>query len=235
MNLFFSKNIGGEVILLDSEQSRHLASVLRCRVGDAVMVTDGSGVMCWGEVLAADVKAAAINVARRENEYEKRPYRLVLGVAPTKNIDRYEWFLEKATEIGIDVVVPILCKHSERKVVRKDRCEKIIVSAVKQSMKAYMPQVSEMVPFEQFLKSLPDGGGRFIAHCDDADEKVELNDVVDFGGYNVVLIGPEGDFSDEEVTMSKKYGFKSVGLGTARLRTETAALYAVTLFAIKNL
>lgn len=236
MTLFFAENILGEVVQLDADQSRHLSQVLRLRAGDKVMVTDGLGVMCFCDVVDPNPKAVLVKVTDRHERWKERGYNLCVAVAPTKNIDRYEWFLEKATEIGIDRVVPLLCKHSERKIVRRDRAEKVVLSAVKQSFKAYTPIVEEMTLFETFLKLLPnDVGDRFIAHCDEIEEKVELKDAVSRGGKNVVLIGPEGDFSDEEVALARSFGFKSVSLGRERLRTETAALYATTLFAIENL
>lgn len=235
MTLFFAENIDGQMVQLSSEESRHLASVLRLKAGDAVRVTDGKGVMCDAKVVEPNAKAAILKVEKRHENFAKRGYELTIAVAPTKNIDRYEWFLEKATEIGVDRVIPLLCEHSERKIVRLDRAEKVVLSAVKQSFKAFIPRVEELTRFEDFLNSLPSGSDRFIAHCDDAEEKVELKSVAQNHTSSIVLIGPEGDFSDAEVELAHKHGFKSVGLGRERLRTETAALYAVALFAIASL
>lgn len=234
MTLFYGSDVSGNTILLDVEQSRHLSQVLRLKVGDTIKVTDGKGVMYTCEVIDPSAKGASVRVVQRDED-AGRGYYLCVAVAPTKNIDRFEWFLEKATEMGIDRVVPILCEHSERKIVRQDRCEKVVLSAAKQSYKSLFPVVDELTKLENFLKSLSeDIDERFIAHCDPAQEKVELAYVAKSGAKSVVLIGPEGDFSDAEVELAYKYGFKSVWLGRQRLRTETAALYSTALLAIKN-
>ncbi|MFI3294816.1 MAG: RsmE family RNA methyltransferase [Rikenellaceae bacterium] len=236
MNLFFAEELSSQVIL-SSEESRHTVSVLRMRVGDCVMVTDGRGTMCWGEISVAEPKRVVIDVQRRVEDYQRRDYTLWMGVAPTKNIDRYEWFLEKATEVGVDRITPLLCDHSERRVVKRERSEKVVIGAVKQSQKAYLPSVDELTRFSDYLSEVVSVAGSrqlFIAHCDDLREKVELKDVLVGGGDYVVLIGPEGDFSPSEVSLAHSHGFRSVSLGASRLRTETAALYSVVCASLRN-
>ena len=159
--------------------------------------------------------------------------RLHIAMAPTKNMDRNEWFAEKATEIGIDQLSFLNCRYSERKVIKIERIEKIIVSAVKQSLKARVPLLDEMVDFKSFIKK-DFKGQKFIAHCYDDSEKSVLNDIMKKGENVLILIGPEGDFSEEEVRLAKEHGFKTISLSNSRLRTETAALVACHTFNLKN-
>ena len=167
-------------------------------------------------------------------EFEKLPYRLTMAVAPTKNIDRYEWFLEKATEIGVAEFVPLVGEHSERKVIKHEREEKVITSAVKQSLKAYHPVLAELTPFDKLVKK-EFAGRKFIAHCADAvKEKKYLASTLKKGEDVLILIGPEGDFSPAEVALAVENGFEEITLGTQRFRTETAAVVAVDMVSIMN-
>lgn len=235
MHLFFTEHLSGEQVSLSAEESAHALRVLRLKAGDQVMITDGCGTMGWGNISDISTKSCVISIDKLVASYQKRPYKLHIAVGPTKNIDRYEWFLEKATELGIDRITPLLCDHSERKIVKQERSEKVVIGAVKQSQKAFMPVVDEMTSFKDFIKEFEVvAAEKYIAHCEDEASKVELRDLVRGGSEYVMLVGPEGDFSDAEVALAHAAGFRSVGLGQARLRTETAALYCAMVAAIKN-
>ena len=233
MQLFYAPEITTPLYTLPEEESGHCVRVLRLKEGDSLHITDGRGTLYRAEVEDAHPKRCTIRIVEEHPEWEKRPYGLSVAVAPTKNIDRIEWFVEKATECGIDRIVPILCDHSERKVVKEERLVKIAASAMKQSLKAYLPQIEPLTPIRQLL-SEPFEGVKLIAHCEEDMERVFLGDVVKKGDNVLVLIGPEGDFSKEEIEAARKAGFREVTLGNARLRTETAALAATMFTAFVN-
>ncbi len=239
MHLFYTPDMTDAAIYrLGPEESRHAVGVLRLRAGDVVQLTDGHGLWCGGEVMpGSTAKECCVRIVSREENHGRRPYRLHVAIAPTKNSDRYEWFLEKATEIGIDRITPILCEHSERKVLRRDRGEKIVLSAVKQSLKAYVPRLDELTSFRDFMAADTYYKERFVAYC---DEGTPLADRVGlFSSMSAaatagqrefcVLIGPEGDFSPEEIRMARGAGFVPVTLGESRLRTETAGVMAAAM------
>lgn len=237
MHLFYTPDIAENECLLDAEQSRHCVQVLRLRAGDRVRLTDGRGGWYLAEILpGATAKVCRVGVIEKLEDYGKRDYRLHIAIAPTKNIDRYEWFLEKATEIGVDRITPLLCEHSERKNVRHDRSEKVILSAVRQSLKAYVPQLDELTPLATFLAKAV--GVRFIAHCDEGtpirERKLLFEELAQVTGPRdfTILIGPEGDFSPMEIESALKLGFIPVSLGEARLRTETAGVFAAAAVAL---
>lgn len=240
MQLFYTPDLTEAAhYTLGPEESRHAVGVLRLRVGERIQLTDGCGLWAEAEVLpGATAKECTVRILSRTDNYGRRPYKLHVAIAPTKNTDRYEWFLEKATELGIDRITPILCEHSERKVLRRDRGEKIVLSAVKQSLKAYVPQLDELTPFREFIASTSAEGTpiykeRFVAYC---DEGTPLQDrVALFPAFSAaaglsrefcVLIGPEGDFSPAEIALAREAGFVPVTLGESRLRTETAGVMA---------
>ncbi|MBQ9137288.1 MAG: 16S rRNA (uracil(1498)-N(3))-methyltransferase [Alistipes sp.] len=234
MQLFYAPQITLPQYTLSEEESRHAIKVLRLGVGDRLHITDGAGNLHLCEVVSDSAKHCTVNVVQSISEFEKRPYRLTMAVAPTKNIDRYEWFLEKATEVGVDHFVALESDHSERRVVKPEREMKVITAAVKQSLKAYHPTFEDMTPFRSFV-ARPFEGRKFIAHCGDAVVgKSYLASTLKAGEDAVVLIGPEGDFSPEEVRLAVENGFEEITLGTQRLRTETAAVVAVTMVAIVN-
>lgn len=234
MQLFYAPQITLPQYTLSEEESRHAIKVLRLKVGERLHITDGAGNMHLCEVVSDSAKHCVVNVVESISEFEKRPYSLTMAVAPTKNIDRYEWFLEKATEIGVDHFVALETDHSERRVVKPEREEKVITAAVKQSLKAYHPTFEDMVPFKNFVTREFEGR-KFIAHCGDAVVgKSYLASTLAAGQNAVVLIGPEGDFSPEEVRLAVDNGFEEITLGTQRFRTETAAVMAVAMVAIKN-
>lgn len=235
MHLFYTPDISGNLHTLEVEESRHAAGVLRLRCGDIVHLTDGRGTLYRSQIIDPSPKACSVEVLEIIENYGLRPYRLHVAVAPTKNIDRYEWFLEKATEMGIDRITPILTSHSERKVVKHDRSLKVVLSAVKQSLKAYVPRLDELTPFKELIQELIGTDcAKYIAYCDRDIERINLASHVEPQGDYVVLIGPEGDFSPEEVSLAMETGFKPVSLGESRLRTETAALFAVAAIMAKN-
>ena len=219
---------------LTEEESRHAIKVLRLRVGDTLHITDGRGNLHLCQVVSDSAKHCTVRVVESQSEFEKRNYSLTMAVAPTKNIDRYEWFLEKATEIGVDTFVALESAHSERRVVKPEREEKVITAAVKQSLKAYHPAFEDMTPFKT-LVAREFSGRKFIAHCGESVRgKSYLASTLNAGENALVLIGPEGDFSPEEVALAVENGFEEITLGTQRLRTETAAVVAVTMVAVIN-
>ncbi|MCB0624332.1 MAG: 16S rRNA (uracil(1498)-N(3))-methyltransferase [Saprospiraceae bacterium] len=225
MNLFYTPHIHTGQAILAEEEARHCVQVLRHRPGDAVRVVDGRGGFYEGVLEQAGKRECVIRIEREWQEWGRRPYRLHLAVAPTKSIDRFEWFLEKAVEIGVDEISPLLCEHSERRQLRVDRLQKVALSAMKQSLKAYLPEVNELRSFSQFLRELEGDGQRFIAHCREGD-KASLKDNYRPGSDVIILVGPEGDFSEEEIRQAGEAGFEPVHLGESRLRTETAGVVA---------
>lgn len=224
MHIFYTPDLQDDTYRLSEEESKHCVRVLRLTEGESLFLVDGKGLFCEAVIVNANPKACLLQVRDKKSNYGKRVYQLIIGVSPTKNIDRYEWFLEKATEIGIDAVIPLLSHYSERKEIKPERLEKVMISAMKQSIKAYLPVLNPMQTFKKTITT-SFAGQRFIAHCNEG-EKVLLRDTVIKGKDVFILIGPEGDFSTEEVEMAVNKGFIPISLGDSRLRTETAALVA---------
>lgn len=231
MHVFYTPDIAvdGE---LPEEEAGHCLRVLRLGVGDEVMLTDGKGFFYKAVITAATGKRCQVKVVETIGQAPLWNGHLHLAMAPTKNMDRIEWFAEKATEIGFDELSFVNCRFSERKVIKTERIEKIVVSAVKQSLKARKPLVNELTDFGKFIQQKFEGQ-KFIAHCYEG-EKPLLKDVLIPGNDAVVLIGPEGDFSPEEVQKAEAAGFQAISLGKSRLRTETAALVAVHIMNLFN-
>jgi 16S rRNA (uracil1498-N3)-methyltransferase len=223
MHVFYTPDIATSPELPE-EEAGHCLRVLRLTQGDEVMLTDGRGSFYRARISLCSGKRCQVQVIEALPQERGWEGHLHIAMAPTKNMDRTEWFVEKATEIGFDEISFLLCRYSERKVLKMDRIEKIIVSACKQSYKATMPVSHELMPFEQFIRQ-PFEGQKFIAHCYEG-EKPLLKHVLVPGSDALVLIGPEGDFSEEEVKHAVEAGFQSISLGRSRLRTETAALVA---------
>lgn len=224
--MFYTPEIINGFAKLDEEESRHLQTVLRHKTGDRLQLTDGKGHFYTAEISEIGKKQVLARILETTPVPAERRARLHVAIAPTKNIDRLEWFLEKATEMGIDTITPLLCKRSERETIRPDRLEKILVSAMKQSLRAYLPVLNPLTPF---AKVIADAGGypqRFIAWCA-AEPVPHLKSLAQPGVDTLVLIGPEGDFSPEEVALALGNGFLAISLGTARLRTETAGMFVV--------
>lgn len=234
MQLFYAPEITLPRYTLSEEESKHCARVLRMRPGDELHITDGRGNMYRCKVVDDNAKRCVVEVVETIANYEPLSYGLTMAVAPTKNIDRYEWFLEKATEVGITEIYPIECAHSERRQIKAEREEKVITAAVKQSLKAYHPTLHPLTRFRDVV-TMPFDGGKFIAHCNDAiGEREYLGRLIEKGGKNLILIGPEGDFSEEEINFALENGFKAITLGKERLRTETAALIATVITSTIN-
>lgn len=217
---------------LPEEEAGHCLRVLRLGVGDEVMLTDGKGFFYKAVISAATGKRCQVKVVEKIEQEKLWKGHLHLAMAPTKNMDRIEWFAEKATEIGFDELSFLNCRFSERKVIKTERIEKIVVSAMKQSLKARKPIVNEMTDFAKFMQR-DFQGQKFIAHCYEG-EKPLLKEVLKPGEDALVLIGPEGDFSPEEVQKAEALGFQPISLGKSRLRTETAALVAVHMMNLFN-
>ena len=225
MTLFYCPNISTATILSE-EESQHAIKVLRLQAGDGIIVIDGVGGFYEAEITLPHPKHCQFRILKSIFDFGKRNYKLHIAIAPTKNIERTEWFIEKVTEIGIEEISLLLCRFSERKNVNESRLEKIIISAAKQSKKAYFPILNQLTPFEQFIKTTK-ADNCFIAHCYEQDKKLlseELKGKKDI----LILIGPEGDFSKEEVDLAIKFGYFPVSLGDSRLRTETAGIVACT-------
>ena len=222
MQLFYNPSIDKNTheITFDKIESRHVIKVLRKKEGDHIYLTNGKGDLFHCKISIANDKKCLISVVNIEQKKQHRQYYLHLAIAPTKNNDRLEWFLEKATEIGIDEITPIICDNSERKFIKPERLKKIIISAMKQSHRTFLPVINEAVDLASFVKKNPNG---LLAHCYDDprgsfEELYRINDCP-------ILIGPEGDFTKPEIELALEYGYKTITLGENRLRTETAGLY----------
>lgn len=221
MQLFYAPDIATNPVLPE-EESGHCTRVLRLAEGAEIELTDGKGSFYRAVITAAHPKHCAVNILETWKPGKPWDAYIHIAVAPTKNIDRMEWFAEKATEIGIDEITCLRCRFSERKEIKTARLEKILVSAMKQSQKAMLPKLNDMTDFRSFVQ-LPFSGQKFIAHCE-AGEKPLLKEIYQPGSNALVLIGPEGDFSPEEIRWAEAQGFQPISLGKSRLRTETAAL-----------
>lgn len=226
MQLFYTTNIQNGLAILDEDEARHTVQVLRRKVGDAMQLTDGKGNLYEGEIVELGKKTGVVGIKKTIEAYNKRPFHLHIAIAPTKNIDRFEWFLEKATEIGIDEITPLICKRSERTVVKHERLNGILISAMKQSLKTYLPKLNEAIDFQRFMKNdFSQVTNKMIAYCND-DTIRPLSIEYQKQENSVILIGPEGDFTEGEVGMAFEQYFVGVSLGKSRLRTETAGLVA---------
>lgn len=237
MILFYTDNIKGDIAELPQVEAMHCVKTLRKKVGDKVQFVDGQGNWYKGNIIGTGKKSCSIGITSVVSDFNKRTHYLHIAIAPTKNINRFEWFLEKATEFGIDEITPLLCFHSERKTVRLDRLEKVVVAAMKQSLKAYLPKLNPLTSFKDFLKSQNiDESQKFIAHCQDgfSDAKLHLKNVGKERQKITILIGPEGDFSSKEVELALNQNFQEVSLGKERLRTETAGLAACHIVNLIN-
>ena len=231
MQLFYSPNIDS-LFTLDAEESRHAVRVMRLRRGDAMYVTDGCGTLCCCRIVDADERACAVEVVEKMDSPAEAPG-LTLAVAPTKNPARMEWLVEKAVEVGVGEVQLLQCDHSERVFLKTERLQRVALSAMKQSLHTVLPPVRPAVSFRQWIATV-DTPLRLIAHCEADQPRTPLAQMLQPGYDATVLIGPEGDFSPEEIELALDSGFHPVSLGPSRLRTETAALYAVVAFSQAN-
>lgn len=225
MQLFYTPEINEQLkeFSFDKEESKHIVKVLRKQEGDILKVTNGLGYLFTTEIILASDKKCTVRITD-SIFYTPNDFYIHMAVAPTKMNDRYEWFLEKATEIGVNEITPIICDHSERKIIKTERFDKIIQSAMKQSLQFHLPKLNEPITFKQFLAQKHQGH-LCIAHCEES-QKTLLKNVIKPNERYTVLIGPEGDFSEKEIQNALELNYQPVSLGNTRLRTETAAIVA---------
>jgi len=233
MQLFYNPLLDNSQsqFVFSKEESQHIVKVLRKNEGDKLSITNGKGLLFDAEILEADPKKCKVEIKAKHKKHPSK-HELHMVVAPTKVNDRFEWFLEKATEIGVHQITPIICDRSERKTVKMERMQKVVQAAMKQSLRCFLPKVNEAISLSDFLNT-DQQGLLFIAHCEEG-EKLELKRRVAADKDVTILIGPEGDFSSEEIRQAMAKGFLPISLGKSRLRTETAALVACTTVATIN-
>ena len=227
MPVFFVKNWNGQDAILDEEESRHLVRVLRLKKDDPVDMVDGAGNLYRGVIDAADPQKTRVRILETIREHLARRYQLHIAIAPTKSMDRFEWFLEKSTEIGIDEITPVLCERSERNRIRQDRSERILQAAMKQTGRAYLTKLNSMVPLRELLEQA-EADFKYIAHCGTSAEDLPERPIKANSSW-LVLIGPEGDFTHEELKMTIERNYLEINLGEAVYRTETAGIIACQL------
>lgn len=232
MELFYTSDIEGNSALLGKEESVHCIRVMRHSVGDIISVIDGRGSLLTCKITLCSRDETHLEILSRKENFGGHSYNLEMAVAPTKNMERYEWFLEKATEIGVDTIVPIISARSERRIIKRERCEKLLLSAAKQSLKGSVPLLRESCTVEEYILGCSRSRIRLIAYCgkEEGAVKYPIRQILDSSGEGSrefsIMIGPEGDFSPQEVELALKEGFKPIHLGSSRLRTETAAVVA---------
>lgn len=233
MQLFYTQNIQGNTAILGEEEARHCVRVLRKKIGDTIRFIDGKGGLYTGQITDLSKKDCWIRITDKIQQTQ-RAFNIHIAIAPTKNIARTEWFLEKCTELGIDEVSFLLCKHSERKKIRLDRLEKIVLSATKQSLKAFLPKINDFIPYKKFIKGVKDSPyGKYL--CWVSEDNRHFLNIAKKESDLLILIGPEGDFSEQEIQMALENGFTAVSLGKSRLRTETAGVVACHLGHVLNI
>lgn len=239
MEIFWTEDIAGGICRLGEEESAHCVRVLRHRAGDRINIIDGHGTMYECTLVADSPKGAEARIEQAHQNWGGHPYDLTMAVCPTKNIDRYEWFAEKATEFGVDRIVPVIGEHSERKILKPERMNRILLSATKQSLKASIPELSDTISVREFIESTAEKDAlKMIAYCfEDGQERTSIREVLENNDAKevIVLIGPEGDFSREEADAAVAAGYVPVHIGESRLRTETAALASVSMVYYRNL
>jgi len=230
MQLFYNSNLNHDItqFSFSSEESRHIVKVLRKKEGDILHITNGLGDIFRAQIQSSDVRDCKAKILSHTKK-DRDIYGLHMAVAPTKNNDRFEWFLEKATEIGVTQITPIICERSQRKSIKRERMERIVLSAMKQSLRAHLPKLNAAISYEDFLKISHDGFC-CIAHCEKGKKK-ELGKKMLSAKDITILIGPEGDFTPLEIKQALDQGFNPISLGTHRLRTETAAIVACSIVA----
>ena len=250
MNLFYCPDISIALpLVLPEDESAHCIRVLRMKVGSSVFLTDGKGLFYQGEIISDHPKKCTLRIIRSIPDPAKRNFHLTIAIAPTKNIDRFEWFLEKATEIGCDEIIPITCRHSERTSVKTERLNKVIVSAMKQCLISQLPKLHELTDFKKIIASPPTpllremAGVRYIAHIPELSDSefppqnpagLHLSAAYTEGRNALIAIGPEGGFSEDEVALARKSDFVQVSLGNSRLRVETAGVLACAIVNAAN-
>ncbi len=234
MHLFYTPDINTSTYVLSEDESKHCIKVLRLNEGDHIYLVDGRGGFYETHIIDAHPKRCMVQVLDVKLNYGKRNYHLHIAISPLKSPDRFEWFLEKATEIGIDEITPIITQRSEKRELKLDRANKIIESAMKQSKKAFHPKINEAIAFNKFIEANHIENNKLIAHCLDTD-KISMNALNAEQEKNyLILIGPEGDFTEQEIELAQENKFIAISLGESRLRTETAAIKACVLAAFIN-
>ncbi len=233
MQVFYAPGISGETHILDENESRHIIRVLRMKQGMPVKLIDGRGNLYNGEISDDNVKRCCVRIKEIIRNFEKRSYNLHIAISPLKNTERFEWFVEKSVEIGIDTITPLLCHNTEKTSVKQERINNIIVSAMKQSLKASKTILDEPTKFSDFIETKM-AGKMIIAHCNNSFTRKKISDVYEKDESAIILIGPEGDFTMEEIKVAEEKGFTGVHLGESRLRTETAGIAACHSIYIVN-
>lgn len=228
MQIFYANDICGDRYILNTTESKHIVKVLRMVNGDKVNIIDGKGNLYECSISDANIKGCEVCIDRVIADFDKRDYRLSIAISPLKNSDRFEWFVEKAVEIGVDTIFPIVCRYTERPTIKEERINNIIVSAMKQSLKATAVTLNPLISFDEFIDSrFQEKSVKMIAHCySDIGEKSGISDIYHRGEDAIIMIGPEGDFSIDEVRKATTKGFSPISLGRSRLRTETAGIAA---------
>jgi 16S rRNA (uracil1498-N3)-methyltransferase len=234
MQIFYTKNVSEGKALFSREESMHCLRVLRMRRGESLRFTDGSGNLYEGVITDDHPTAMTVTVISAEHDQGRRGYRLHMAISPLKNENRLEWFIEKAVETGIDEITPLICSRTEKRKIRRERLEGLILSAMKQSVKCYLPRLNDPVMFSDFIDAMHEGK-KIIACCDPAIERIPITSSFSRGEETTILIGPEGDFTAEEVSGAVKGGFTPVHIGPSRLRTETAGVAACCSVYLANI
>lgn len=232
MNLFYAPEIRGKSYYLPEDESKHVVKVLRLVAGDSISLTDGKGGWYTAKIIGNNPRRCELEIIEEVTDFGKRDYKLSIAIAPTKSIDRFEWFLEKCTEIGIDSIYPVICARSERKIIKPERLNRVITAAMKQSLKAYHPVLHQQMSFQDII-NLDFTGQKFIAYCGDGKRDL-LQRMAVAQNEILILIGPEGDFTPDETDLAESSGFKGISLGDSRLRTETAGIAACHTIALIN-
>ena len=225
MQIFYAPGISGNFWVLDETESKHSIRVLRLKAGSPVKVIDGKGNLYNGIIHKADPKRCEIKIENVVKDFERRQYSLHIAISPLKNPERFEWFVEKSVEMGIDEITPLICKNTEKQSVKSERINKVIISAMKQSLKARLTIFNEPSGFEDFIIKKRNGR-KLIAHCNPEKSRSKIDSEYSVGNDAVILIGPEGDFTKDEIESAERNGFSPIHLGNSRLRTETAGLAA---------
>lgn len=225
MHIFYAPDVSGDTFLLDEKESKHCIRVLRMTIGTPVRLIDGKGNLYEGFISDPDSKRCMISISEIKSGYEKRNYRLHIAISPLKNSERFEWFVEKSVEIGVDEITPLICKNTEKQSVKQERIENIIVSAMKQSVKTTKTVFNKPCTFSDFIAH-PGNETRMIAHCSTSTNRNKISEVYEKNKNAVIMIGPEGDFTLDEISSAVRRNFIPLHLGSSRLRTETAGIAA---------
>lgn len=225
MQVFYAPDINGNKYVLDQNESKHIVRVMRMSSGTPVKLVDGKGNLYEGVIDDPDPRECTIKITGVVNNFETRDYNLHIAISPLKNTDRLEWFIEKSVEIGVDEITPVICRNTEKQKIKKERLVNIIVSAMKQSLKSTLTRINDPVDFKDLIENAYDGT-RMIAHCNEAYKRRGIADSYQHGNNAMIMIGPEGDFSNEEIKAAMGKGFEGIHLGKSRLRTETAGVAA---------